>query len=210
MYPVNTSWWLRALAPRGLVWSGPVTATPAVYLSFDDGPHPVATPFVLQQLRAYEAKATFFCIGKCVEAYPEIFRQTIAEGHTVGNHTQHHLNGYKTATSAYLSNIAEAAVTIPSRIFRPPYGRINRAQTSLLQRDARPWKVYMWSLLSGDFDRKLSPEQCLSNVLRYLQPRDIVVFHDSEKAWERLCYVLPFVLDYCKQKGWALRTLPAH
>ncbi len=209
MYPVKTPWWLPKLAPGGLLWRGPDTDVPTVYLSFDDGPHPVATPFVLKQLETYGAQATFFCIGKCVAEHPDIFSRIIAAGHSIGNHTYNHLNGWKTTTAAYLDNIAEAARCIPGNLFRPPYGRIRRAQAGALRSDTSgPWTIYMWSLLSGDFDTKLSPEQCLANVLSHISPGDIVVFHDSTKAWDRLRYVLPFVLDYCKEKGWKMAGLP--
>jgi peptidoglycan/xylan/chitin deacetylase (PgdA/CDA1 family) len=181
---------------------------PAVYLTFDDGPHPVATPFILQQLAAYDAKATFFCIGKCIADYPRIFEQTIAAGHATGNHTYNHLNGWKTSTEEYINNIAAANEFISNRIFRPPYGRITRKQAALLQAGGHPWKVYMWSVLSADFDVAITPEKCLDNVLSNIAPGSIVVFHDSAKAWERLRYALPFVLDYCKEQGWDMRALP--
>jgi peptidoglycan/xylan/chitin deacetylase (PgdA/CDA1 family) len=185
----------------------PTGETPAVYLTFDDGPHPVATPFILQQLAACDARATFFCIGKCIADYPGIFEQTIAAGHSVGNHTYNHLNGWKTSTEEYIDNIAAANEFISNRIFRPPYGRISRKQAALLQ--AAGWKVYMWSVLSADFDIAVSPEKCLDNVLSNIAPGAIVVFHDSSKAWDRLRYVLPFVLDYCKEQGWKMCGLPA-
>jgi peptidoglycan/xylan/chitin deacetylase (PgdA/CDA1 family) len=181
---------------------------PAVYLTFDDGPHPTATTFVLKQLAQHNARATFFCIGKCVAEYPEIYEQVVAEGHAVGNHTYNHLNGWKTPAEDYISNIANAAKLIESRAFRPPYGRISRAQSSLLHKGAHPWKVYMWSVLSADFDGRITPEKCLDNVLSNIQPGSIVVFHDSAKAWDRLRYALPFVIDYCNEKGWEMKGLP--
>ena len=184
----------------------PDCPAPKVYLTFDDGPHPVATPFVLHQLAAYKAKGTFFCIGKCIADYPEIFAATIAAGHSTGNHTYNHLNGWKTSTEEYINNIAAANEFIFKRIFRPPYGRITRKQAGLLRSDG--WKVYMWSVLSADFDKAITPEKCLDNVLSNIAPGAIVVFHDSSKAWERLRYALPFVLDYCSGQGWEMCGLP--
>lgn len=208
MYLVNTPWWLKTFAPPNLVWDMPVDGNPAVYLTFDDGPHPEATPFVLDQLKAADAKGTFFCIGKCVEEFPDVYSRIYANGHSIGNHTFNHLNGWKTTTNQYLENIAAANAIIPGRAFRPPYGRIKRSQASTLLRADPKWKIYMWTVLSGDFDRKLSPEKCLENVLKHIRPGAIVVFHDSAKAWERLRYTLPFVIDYCREQGWEMKALP--
>lgn len=186
----------------------PAGDRPTVYLTFDDGPHPLATPFVLKQLEAANARGTFFCIGKCVSEYPEIFDSIIAAGHSVGNHTFNHLNGWKTSSDEYLENIAAANELIHSRAFRPPYGRISRTQAAFLHAGEHPWKIYMWSVLSADFDVSIAPEKCLDNVLSNITPGAIVVFHDSAKAWDRLRYALPFVLDYCNKKGWAMEALP--
>ena len=185
----------------------PTGSDPTVYLTFDDGPHPIATPFVLEQLAQYQAKATFFCIGKNVVLYPEIFDAIQGAGHTVGNHTQHHLNGWKTDTETYIANIAEAHKHIPGHLFRPPYGRIKKAQAYMLTQSKHPWKIYMWDVLSADFDRHISPEQCLKNVLSHIRPGSIVVFHDSDKAWDRMRYALPKVLDFCRKKGWTCKAL---
>lgn len=208
MYAVRAPWWLRLMAPRRLTWEMPSGSSPAVYLTFDDGPHPVATPLVLRQLSEHDAKATFFCIGKNVVAEPELFGQIQAAGHSIGNHTHRHLNGWKTERDSYLADIRQAETVIPGRIFRPPYGRLTRAEARLLRKDPHPWKVYMWTVLSGDFDTRLSPEKCLANVLDNIRPGAIVVFHDSAKAFDRLRYALPFVLGYCRQKGWEMRSLP--
>lgn len=208
MYQVKTRWWMRKVLNGKLIWKLPAEAPPAVYLTFDDGPHPIATPFVLDQLAAHNAKATFFCIGKCVDEFPHLYERILAEGHTVGNHTQHHLNGWKAGTEDYIHNIAEAAKRIDSRIFRPPYGRIRSVQVDMLSEAHPPWKVYMWDVLSGDFDTSITGEQCLQNVVAHLEPGSIVVFHDSQKAWDRMSYALPRVLGYCREKGWACRPLP--
>jgi peptidoglycan-N-acetylglucosamine deacetylase len=208
VYAVKAPWWLQLIAPRNLIWKMPATSKPTVYLSFDDGPHPVATPFVLNQLEAYDAKATFFCIGKCVDEHPQLFQAVQQAGHSVGNHTHNHLNGWKTSADEYVSDISKAGRLIPGTGFRPPYGRITRTQAARLYNEGSPWKIYMWTVLSGDFDTKLSPERCLANVLDNLKPGAIVVFHDSAKAWERMRYALPFVLDYCKAQGWDMKGLP--
>lgn len=204
LYKVKASWWLRKLYSN-LIWYIPDEK--AVYLTFDDGPHPTATPFVLAQLQQYNAKATFFCIGNNVAQYPEIYSQLKDWGHTIGNHTFSHMNGWHATTEEYLKNIARADELIDSKIFRPPYGRIKKAQANMLIEAGR--KIYMWDVLSGDFDINLTPEKCLENVLQNIRPGSIVVFHDSTKAWNRMSYALPRVLEYCKQKNWQLKALPA-
>lgn len=179
-------------------------AVPAVYLTFDDGPHPKATPFVLEQLKKYGAKATFFCIGKNVVEQPEIYQQILLDGHSVGNHTHNHLNGWKTATDKYVANIKEAAQYIRSNLFRPPYGRISPFQIKELKKD---YRIIMWDVLSGDFDTEITGETCLQNVVFKLQPGSIVVFHDSEKAWDRMSYALPRILEHCKRQGWEVKAI---
>ena len=227
MYLVKIPWWVKALYPA-LVWNMPAEEK-AIYLSFDDGPHETATPFVLDVLRQYHAKATFFCIGKNVAAHPGIYNRILLEGHRTGNHTNDHMNGWKTADQTYLQNITRAAAYIDSDLFRPPYGRITRLQAKLLTGSnglqgmvagskknngagialpARPFKVIMWSVLSGDFDTKLSPGKCLQQVIMRTRPGDIVVFHDSTKAWDRMQYALPRMLEYFSAKGYSFKALP--
>lgn len=190
-----------------MVWEMP--DRDAVYLTFDDGPNPEVTPFVLSELEKYGARATFFCVGNNVTRYPDIFARTAAAGHTMGNHTYNHLNGWKTCNAHYLKNIAQADKHIGSRLFRPPYGRIKLSQYRKLMRRYPNYTVYMWDILSGDFDTTITGEQCLENVLQAIEPGSIIVFHDSDKARERLKTALPGVLEYCKQKGWAMKALPA-
>ncbi len=188
---------------KSCIWNfSPVV--PAVYLTFDDGPHPKATPFVLEQLKKYGAKATFFCIGKNVVEQPEIYQQILLDGHSVGNHTHNHLNGWKTATDKYVANIKEAAQYIRSNLFRPPYGRISPFQIKELKKD---YRIIMWDVLSGDFDTEITGETCLQNVVFKLQPGSIVVFHDSEKAWDRMSYTLPRILEHCKRQGWEVKAI---
>ena len=198
MYLTKTPFWLRSLYPS-LVWRMQVQGEKKIYLTFDDGPHPQATPFVLDQLAAYGAKATFFCIGKNVAAEPDIYQRILAEGHTVGNHTQHHLNGWKTDDTTYLHDIATAEQYIYSNLFRPPYGRIKRSQIKALHQQQK--KIIMWDVLSADFDTRLTGEACLAYVLYHTQPGSIVLFHDSAKAWDRMSVALPKVLEYFSEKG---------
>lgn len=153
-----------------------------IYLTFDDGPHPVATPFVLDTLKKYNAKATFFCIGKNVAQHPDIYKRILLEGHTTGNHTHNHLNGSKNSNEEYIANIKEAKKYIDSNLFRPPYGRITGFQVKLLN---RAFNIIMWDVLSADFDIHLSPEKCSRNVIKSAREGSIVVFHDSEKAFKR-------------------------
>ncbi|PZF71390.1 polysaccharide deacetylase family protein [Taibaiella soli] len=204
---VKMPWYLKILFPRGLTWKIPKGNKPTVYLTFDDGPHPTITPFVLDRLQQHDAKATFFCIGKNVVEHPEVYQRILDEGHTVGNHTQNHKNGWKTDTDEYIRNIIEAAKHIDSKLFRPPYGRIKYPQAKFLLQANPPWKIIMWGVLSEDYDQQITPEQCLKNVLMHIEPGSIVVFHDSEKAWDRLSYALPRVLQFCKEKNWTTGLL---
>jgi peptidoglycan/xylan/chitin deacetylase (PgdA/CDA1 family) len=209
-YWVKTPKWLKKFFPKELIWKMPQNGNPAVYLTFDDGPHPKATPYAIEQLESYNAHATFFCIGKNVIAHADIYNELEKKGHTVGNHTHNHMNGWKTNNRTYLNNILIAGTVIKSRSFRPPYGRIKISQSKKLFRAKPSWRIYMWDVLSGDFDVKISPEQCLENVISNIEPGSIVVFHDSEKAWERMSYALPKVLEYCKQQNWQIKALPKY
>ena len=186
-----------------MIWNR--VSTDTVYLTFDDGPHPLATPFVLEQLAQYQAKATFFCIGKNVEDHTEIYQQVLDEGHKVGNHSHNHLNGWKTSTEKYIENIELAQPFIHSNLFRPPYGRIRKKQASGITKLG--YSIIMWDVLCGDFDVSISPEKCWNNILQNIEPGSIVVFHDSSKAWDRMRYALPLTLALCQQKGWKMDTL---
>ncbi|MCW3123239.1 MAG: polysaccharide deacetylase family protein [Flavipsychrobacter sp.] len=207
-YWVKTPQWLKKLFPREMIWDMPVSNEPVIYLTFDDGPHPTATPFVLEQLAKYNATGTFFCVGENVARYPEIYGKLIENGHTTGNHTYNHVNGWRTDNAMYLKNIIKAKGNIHSRLFRPPYGRIRLSQARKLHRSHTDWQIYMWDILSGDFDRNITPQQCLDNVLAHIAPGSIIVFHDSDKAWERMSFALPHVLEYCKQQSWKVMALP--
>lgn len=206
-YRVKAPWVLKNLLYRNLVWDIGSDAEPTVYLTFDDGPHPVATPFVLEQLKKHEAKATFFCIGNNVQQHKDIYKNIIEQGHTVGNHTHNHLNGWKNSNSDYIDNVKKAEKYINSRLFRPPYGRIRRAQANALTSGNAPYTIIMWDVLSGDFDTSISPEKCAENVLKHVAPRSIVVFHDSQKAWDRMSYALPKLLEHCTEQNWKLKAI---
>ena len=207
MYLFKTPWWLKKLYPS-YVWNIK-TSDKVLYLTFDDGPHPLATPFVLDKLKEYNAKATFFCIGKNVKTFPEIFKRIQAEGHAVGNHTNNHLNGWKTPKDAYLNDVAEAATTIDSFLFRPPYGRITRKEARLIKKATNNPKaeIVMWSLLSGDFDPSNTKERCQENILRHAKPGSIIVFHDSEKAFPIMSSILESSLRYFSAKGYLFNSL---
>lgn len=206
-YFVKTPAWLKKIY-HSYEWSLPGDDK-SVYLTFDDGPNPLATPFVIKTLKEYEALATFFCIGKNVEAYPEIYRLVLAEGHSVGNHTYSHLNGWKTANNIYLEDIARASRLIDSPLFRPPYGKITPfiAKHLAPAMKGRKPRVIMWDVLSADFDVGISPQQCLENVIWNIRPGSIVTFHDSEKAFPRLEYALPRTLVYLRERGFNCRSL---
>lgn len=203
---IKTPWLVKKLFAH-YIWQVP-TAANDVYLTFDDGPHPTITPFVLAELKKHQAKATFFCIGKNVLRYPDVYKQIIEEGHAVGNHTHSHVNGWKTPVDAYIADVTEAARHIDTNLFRPPYGRIGKKQArqipAALQRpDA---KIIMWDVLSADFDRTITPEACLNNVVKNTVKGSVIVFHDSEKAFENMQYALPKVLKWMEVKGF--KSLP--
>jgi peptidoglycan/xylan/chitin deacetylase (PgdA/CDA1 family) len=204
-YLAKTPKWVSKLFGDS-IWEMPGT-TKTIYLTFDDGPHPQITQFVLDELNKFDAKATFFCIGKNVVQHPGVFKSILEQGHAVGNHTYNHLDGWKTPNAKYLQNILEARNFINSPLFRPPYGRITSNQKKYLMQLEMPMKVVMWSVLSGDFDVNITPEQCCKNVLNNTKSGSVVVFHDSEKAFERLEYALPLVLKYFSERGYRFEKI---
>jgi peptidoglycan/xylan/chitin deacetylase (PgdA/CDA1 family) len=183
-------------------------------LTFDDGPHPTATPFVLDTLARFGSKATFFCIGQNVIRYPALYQRILDEGHQVGNHTHRHLNGWKTADQDYVADIKEAAACIKSGLFRPPYGRLRSAQAKAVPAALSAsfsatdrGRIVMWDLLSGDFDTRLSGADCFSICKERLRPGSIIVMHDSEKAWPRLSIALPQLMEYALQQGYSFAAI---
>lgn len=175
-----------------------------VFLTFDDGPTPEITEWTLDQLRNFNAKATFFCIGNNIEKHPGIFQKVMADGHSIGNHTFSHLKGWKTSNQKYIANTQKC--TINSHLFRPPYGKIKPSQSRKLR--ALGYKIIMWDIVSYDFDAQTSKEQCLENVLSNVQSGSIIVFHDSVKASENLRYALPKTLAFLKENGFACDSIP--
>lgn len=189
------------------VWDIPNTEN-KVFLTFDDGPTPVVTQWVLHELAKYNCRATFFCIGKNIEKHLDIFNEIIKQGHSVGNHTHNHLNGWKTTTKKYIDNVMECENRIPhqsSKIFRPPYGKISNNQSKKLIADG--YKIIMWDVLSADFDTTITPNQCTENVLKNLKTGSILVFHDSKKAEKNLRHTLPKTLKFIREKGFVCEVL---
>ncbi|MBE0655107.1 MAG: polysaccharide deacetylase family protein [Bacteroidales bacterium] len=176
-----------------------------VFLSFDDGPTPDVTDFVLDQLAKYNAKATFFCIGRNVEHFHDIYDRILEKGHSVGNHTYSHLKGFGTRNRYYFEDIELARNLIDSDLFRPPYGRILPGQVS---RIVNHYRIIMWDVLSIDYNRKLSGEQVYRNVVNNVHSGSIVVFHDSAKARKNLYYALPKVLDTLSSQGYEFSSIP--
>ncbi len=204
MYLVKTPRFLEGLFPN-FTWNIK-TEEKVLYLTFDDGPIPEVTPWVLEQLAKYNAKATFFCVGDNVGKYPSVFQQVLAEGHSVGNHTYNHLSGWNTDNIPFFHNIRHCAHLVNSGLFRPPYGRLTPSQTQFL---TRHYRIVMWDVLSGDFDKNISKETVFDNVILSAKRGSIVVFHDSLKAFERLEYALPRVLEHFTAKGYRFESLNA-
>ena len=169
-----------------------------IFLTFDDGPNPATTPYILDILDKNSIKATFFCIGKNVDHRPTLFDEIIKRGHAVGNHTYSHLKGWRSSDQEYINDINLAAQYIPGNIFRPPYGQMKRSQIKLL-RDQ--YKIYFWSVLSWDFNESLSAKTCVNRVVPKTRSGDIIVFHDSSKAFERMQSALPIAINKLQNKG---------
>jgi peptidoglycan/xylan/chitin deacetylase (PgdA/CDA1 family) len=193
---------MKALCPSA-TWEIP-DKEPSLYLTFDDGPTPVITAKVLDILEQYQAKATFFCIGRNVERHPDIFRQIVSAGHATGNHTYSHLKGWFTPDSEYYADIALAAYYVPSTLYRPAYGMITPGQLRHLRQQ---YRIVLWSIMSYDFAYNTSPQQCLNNVIRYARPGSLIVFHDSVKASEKVLHALPRVLEHFTEKGWTFKKV---
>ena len=203
-YWVSTGYFIKAIFSK-YIWALPNKEN-KIFLTFDDGPIPDITDWVLMELRKYNAKATFFCIGKNIDKNPSIFNRIIEEGHSVGNHTFNHLNGWKTTVEDYLDDIRlcdrqmKPYALNGAKLFRPPYGKLKRAQAQVL-RD-KGYKIIMWEVLSADFDHSISVQKCLENVIKNTTSGSVIVFHDSVKAYKNLKYALPIALKYWHEKGY--------
>ncbi len=194
------------------IWEIP-TDEKSLFLTFDDGPTPNVTEWVLKTLKQYHAKATFFCIGDNVNKYPEIFQQVVNEGHSIGNHTHNHIKGWKTKTKPYLENVLLAEEVIRDQnhqsslanLFRPPYGQIKPKQGKKLM--ALGYDIVMWDVLSFDWDKTVSNQECYNRVISKSKNGSIIVFHDSIKASNNLTFVLPKVLEYYSEKGFSFKAI---
>lgn len=205
MYFIKTPQTLKNIFPA-IVWDMPLLGEDkTIYLTLDDGPTPGVTDWTLDLLKQFGVKATFFCIGKNVVNHPELFLRISGEGHAVGNHTFTHKNGWETDNFSYYKDILKCSEVVESDLYRPPYGRITKRQIKTLNQ--KRFTIVMWDVLSGDFDEKLSKEQCLQNVLSHTKPGSIVLFHDSIKAEQRLKYSLPKFIEHYLKKGYTFNTL---
>ncbi len=220
-YPSTTPHFLQTLFPQ-IVFSYPSSnLEKTLYLTFDDGPTPEITEWVLSLLAAYEAQATFFCIGKNVQQHPLLFEKIKTHRHAIGNHTHHHLNGWLTSNAVYLADIQLASKYIPSYLFRPPYGRLGIQQVHQIRKQLvsptiykasssnvvlQGYKIIMWSILSGDFDKNLDAARCFRTIVKEAKSGSIIVFHDSIKAAPLLRVILPKVLQYYSNLGYRFKA----
>ncbi len=204
MYFVKSPLLLCKLYQRNEIWNID-TQHKEIFLTFDDGPIPETTPWVLDILEKYKAHATFFCVGQNVERNPRLLDDMVVRGHTVGNHTYNHLNGWKTRNDDYFENVMRCREIVPTTLFRPPHGRIKRSQIQ----DLKPYfTMIFWSVLTGDFDTTIDPLKCLNNALINTKPGSIVVFHDSLKAWPNMKNALPAFLEQYSMMGYTFKSLP--
>lgn len=210
-YWIKTNWIIKRVFKK-FIWDIPNEQN-EVYLTFDDGPIPKVTTWVLEQLNQYNFKGTFFCIGRNIEQNPAIFKTIIQQGHSIGNHTFEHLNGWQTKTEDYIKSIKycediiRSASTNNSKptLFRPPYGKLKKSQSVAIRQ--LDYKIILWDVLSADFDVSISKEKCLDNVLSNIKPGSIIVFHDSVKAFENLSYALPKTLEYLHKNNFKCSPL---
>ncbi|MCE5204713.1 MAG: polysaccharide deacetylase family protein [Porphyromonadaceae bacterium] len=195
----------RLLFPKS-VWRMKTSLRKTVYLTFDDGPIPEVTPWVLDLLDHYKVKATFFCVGDNVRKYPEVYQQLLERGHKTGNHTFNHVQGWNSKTSFLLNNTAKAAALINSILFRPPHGHMRMPQNHALQKAG--YKVIMWDVVTRDYSRFMTSKQVLQNVKKYTRDGSIIVFHDSLKAEKKMKYALPLAIEWLLAEGYSFELIP--
>ena len=188
----------------GLTWKIPSKAK-RLFLTFDDGPHPEITPKVLNILEAYDANATFFCVGKNVHHHPDTYSEILRRGHQTGNHTYHHLNGWITNENNYMSDIMKCSEQVDSNLFRPPYGRITTKQAKTLKKEG--FRIIMWSVLTKDYKKSVEEETLLKKAIKRTRPGSIIVFHDSVKAASHLMYILPRFLEHFAKEGYSFEVI---
>lgn len=197
-------YFLSGLLFPGLTWKKP-PKNKQLYLTFDDGPHPVITPKVLNILDVYDAKATFFCVGENVKNYRDTYHEILKRGHKTGNHSFHHLNGWKTPNKEYISDVKACAEHVQSSLFRPPYGKIKPKQLKVLRKEG--YSIIMWTVLAKDYREKDDKKTMLKIAIKKTIPGSIIVFHDSKKAADNLLYILPEFLEYFTQNGYSFKSL---
>lgn len=202
MYLIKTPNFIKKLFPN-YFWNIN-TNEKVIYITFDDGPIPEVTPKVLNILDQFDAKATFFCVGANVKKNTDIFNKVLDAGHSVGNHTFTHKDGWQTDRISYFHDVRHCARLVNSELFRPPFGRLKIKQTQFLQRH---YKIVMWDVLSGDFDPNISAEKCYNNVVNNTTNGSIIVFHDSLKAEDKVLEVLPRILDYFSNLGFRFEAI---
>ncbi len=203
MFAVRPPLLLRIFNGKYLKCSIP-TSEKVIFLTFDDGPVPEVTSGVIGILKERNIRATFFCVGDNVKKQPDLFAQVTGAGHAIGNHTFHHLNGWKTPPAEYAEDVMRCEEYFKTDLFRPPYGRFTPSQYFLLQKQ---YRIILWSVLSGDYNKEISKEQCLLNVVTHSKPGSIVLFHDSLKAKDNLFYALPRFLDHFLNLGYTFELL---
>jgi peptidoglycan/xylan/chitin deacetylase (PgdA/CDA1 family) len=194
----------RALYPQAIFRMDP--GEKAVYLTFDDGPIPEVTPWVLSLLERYSVKATFFMVGDNIRKHPEEYAMVVRAGHRIGNHTYNHIRGFEYTAGDYLANVEKANELMHTDIFRPPHGHVGFRQYHTLRKH---YRIIMWDLVTRDYSKRMTCEQVLDNVKRYVRPGSIITFHDSLKSWSNgnLQYALPRAIDYLKQEGYEFKLL---
>lgn len=204
MYLSFTPRFLQEIFPD-LIWRMN-TPEKELFLTFDDGPIPQVTPWVLDMLSRFNAKASFFCVGQNMEKHPDILNRIKDEGHSIGSHTHHHISGWANNNLDYILDVRKASRIAESNLFRPPYGRLRPSQVRFLKHH---YKIVMWDVLSGDFDPDISSETCLNNIIKNTSQGSIIVLHDNIKTFDKIKFVLPSILEHYSALGYRFSNLSA-